>query len=123
MNKINLDLLFPHIKSEEALSVNNLYTETKVPFNTSILVQKKEHRRMKIKNCYKGVLNNCYRNIREANNIGKTDIIFSIPRVMVQNIHYNQSHCQIYIEKKLKELKIDTLRLNDYQLFITWVTI
>lgn len=124
MNNIDLDLLIPINEKNGKLNVISLFdTERARKPDINKLIKTREMKKINLKNCYKNILRTTYKAINEATNFGKTDVIYKIPHVQVKNKLYNPIDCLLYVEKKLRSMKFETLKLNNYSLFITWFNI
>ena len=64
--------------------------------------------------------NQCCYKIKEADNIGLTDIMFELPDIILENSSFKHKDAIEYISKNLREQNIDTLILKENKLFITW---
>lgn len=126
MNKINIDLLVPDysIDKDNLLDVESM-AEVDYQGKPSVnkIIQSREIDKKKLKNCYKNILKSCFKEINEANSLKRTDIIYKIPHISLNNINYRTEECLTYIEKKLRSLNFDTLRIKNNSLFITWFDI
>ena len=72
---------------------------------------------------YKKIYNICLNKIDTANSMRKTDIIFEIPRLIFRCPEYDPFECLNYLEKKLRNLDMDTLRMSGLFIFISWQNI
>ena len=123
MSKLSLDTLFPE-SSNDALNVTTLYESNFVEKpDINKLIKTKQIKKNKLKNCYKNILKNVYKMINDANNSNRSEIIYQVPQFGLNNDKYDPKYCMSYIEKKLRGMNFDLLRLSKLSLFITWYNI
>jgi hypothetical protein len=121
LGNINLELLALTNATDNGLDTIQLFEtiDIKNP-NIKQLAIMKKIKKNKLKNCYKQILGTVFKTITTTSHAGQTDIIFKIPHVSIKNNSYNPIECRLYIEKKLRKLKFDTLKIKPNSLFITW---
>jgi hypothetical protein len=132
MDHINIGNLFSNgsrVDNYIPLDVNSLYNtqknleEQNLDFNINKLINVREERRQEVINKYRKVFRICLKKINEANRLNTTDMIFEIPQAIFGCSEYSQFECINYIEKKLRNLYLDTLPLSKKSLFISWKNI
>lgn len=132
MDKISIDTLFPSKSGKR--KYNNVNTESLFPnesrLNTSLpyidsneLIEERKTKEHMIKNIYKKMLTHCINKIKTANSLDFTDIIYEVPIMVYMYPKYNSIDCLEYIEKKLRKSDIDTLILNQNNIFVTWLNV
>ena len=90
-------------------------------FNSDVLLKNIKKRRINIRNTYVNCYNLCCEKIKEADNIGLTDIIFELPTAMfISNVDCKDIEILKYIDDNLKKQKLNTYIINNRKLFITW---
>jgi len=90
-------------------------------FNSDILLNKIRKRRNEDRNTMVRSYNLCCDKIKEANDIGLTDLIFELPEVAL----LTYTDCRDidiieYISKNLQKQQLNTYIINSKKLFITW---
>lgn len=126
MEKININNLFPSVVTDDPLDVHSLFNleeqknRKKMNFNLDKLVKLREERKNKVISQYEKVLGFCLNKITLANNMNMLEVIYEIPEVMFGSFEYNPVDCILYINEKLKDMKLDTLILDDFSLYISW---
>lgn len=128
MDKIGIDILCPEQynskNTKNKLDVNSLYQTTNSNyaenFSVDSLLEVKKKKKRLIKTKYKEIYNACLMKIEESNKFGKVDIIYMIPIAIYGCNDYNIEECVKYVEKNLRKLHMDTLRLEIDKLFISW---
>lgn len=90
-------------------------------FNSDILLKNIKKKRQDIRNMYVNCYNLCCEQIKEADSIGLTDIIFELPTAMfIGNNDCKDIDIIKYINENLMKQKLNTYILNTRKLFITW---
>lgn len=134
MERININNLFPSNRPHEdkfgSLDINTLFNFNKnknrdISLDNTVdqLIEYKKEQKRKAVVEYKKILNTCLFNIKKANKLDKTDIIFKIPLFIIGVKKYDPDECLKYIETKLREMYMDTLILNINSIFISWYNI
>jgi hypothetical protein len=103
------------ISSDKAVN-----SEPHKDFNSINLLDNIYERRIQKRNWLVSEFNRCCEQIKNANNLGLTDIFFSIPEIIVENSSYKHKDALEYISKNLREQKLDTYIVNNRTLFVTW---
>ena len=76
---------------------------------------------MNIRNTYVKCYNLCCEKIKEANDIGLTDIIFELPTAMfITNTDCSDVNIIKYIDINLRKEKLNTYIINNRKIFVTW---
>jgi hypothetical protein len=140
MDNINISNLFPASYNKnttnEPLNVRSLYNfnnkcslklneDTRKPVNFSIdsLINVRKEKQKKIHDKYKRITDTCLNNIKSANKIYQTDIIFNVPLTVLGCNEYDSLECLDYIEYKLRKLHMDTYIISKTTIFISWLHI
>ena len=134
MNNININNLFSNIKNtkgdkDNPLDIYSLFNteetneKNKVDFSIEKLKNVRKDKEKKILDNYKKIFHICLDKINDANKMNQSDIIFNVPVAIFRLPDYNSIECLQYIEKKLRELKIDTLIISNKSIFISWANI
>lgn len=89
-------------------------------FNSNVLMNTIKKKREKKMNFYKQMLRYCHQSINNANDILKTDILFSVPDNTTECLEYDSYECLKFISDKLKEDFIDSVIISNTSMFITW---
>lgn len=124
MDNINIESLF-HCKtrnSSRTLDVKAI-TQSHRPFDTDILIETREKKRKTLLNYYVKFHDTCLKKIEIANNLGKTDLLYTITESIPNCIEYKPKECIEYIKNKLDQDFFDTYVVDDKTLFITWLYI
>lgn len=129
MDKISLDNIFgTYTESEDnILDVKNIYEQRK-PKQKHILDINKikknmEYAKKLIADEYKKKYIICVNRINLANDMGKTNIIYSIYNEITMVRNFKCKDCVEYINKKLLKKKFNTCILSDTSLLISWKNI
>lgn len=130
MNKISIKTLVPEIKVgnsksnildiDSLITINNNYDDSIRKFNAEYLIKTNKENREKLLKIYNKYYANCIEKIKLFHNSGKQDLIYDIPDKILDNLDYIPKYCMDFIEKKLKENCIDTYRIDNKTIFITW---
>lgn len=123
MDKLNIENLF-HCKtrsqSAKTLDIEAI-TQKKKSFDIDVLIETREKKRENLLNCYVKFYENCLRKIEIANNLGKTDLLYSVSEFVPNCPEYKAEDCIEYIKKKLEKKLFDTCIVENKTLFITWI--
>jgi hypothetical protein len=65
--------------------------------------------------------NKCLENIETVNSLNRTQLYFDVPLELFDCIEYNPVDCIEYIENKLQEQYVDTLKISNSSLFVSWM--
>ena len=130
MDRININNLFVSSNiDKKPLDVYSLYNpkdnkiKNNIKFNVDKLLNVQDEQKKKVRDSYKKIYNICLNKIDTANSMRKTDIIFEIPRSIFRIPDYDPFKCVDYIENKLRDMDIDTLRVSNFFIFISWLNI
>lgn len=131
MERLNINNMFPEskIREDKPLDVRSLYYSTekrrskKVEFKVEDITKRWEEKRKKVVQQYKKVYNMCLNAIKNSNKMNKFDIVYEVPIAVYMCPDYSSVECLEYIEEKLKKLYLDTLIINHFSIFISWVNI
>lgn len=125
MDKINIENLF-HCKtklvsnSSNILDVNSIVHNNK-SFNINDLIETREKKRILLLNNYIKYYDKCLKKIEIANNLDKTDLLYSVDEYILDCPEYKSIDCIKYIKNKLEQDFFDTYIINNNTLFITWL--
>lgn len=128
MDQISISNLFPSSSDFKPLDVYSLYNtkeqriQNQLNFNIERLVKLREERKNKIFVQYDKIFNACLNKINRANNLHKTEVLFDIPEGIYGHNDYNPLQCIEYIDKKLKDMCLDTLILKQ-SIYISWLNL
>ena len=90
-------------------------------FDSDVLLKNIKKKRMNIRNTYVNCYNLCCEKIKEANDIGLTDIIFELPTAMfITNTDCSDVNIIKYIDINLRKEKLNTYIINNRKIFVTW---
>jgi hypothetical protein len=90
-------------------------------FNSDDLLKNIKKKRMNIRNTYVNCYNLCCEKIKEADNLGLTDIIFELPISMfISNPDCKDREIINYIDNNLKKQRLNTYIIDNRKIFITW---
>lgn len=132
MDKISIDTLFPSKSGKRRynnINTKNLFPnesklDTSLPYlDPDELIEERKTREHKMKNLYRKMLAHCINKIKTANSMDLTDIVYEVPLSVYMYPKYKSIECLDYIEKKLRQLDIDTLILNKNNIFVSWIYI
>lgn len=128
--KMNIESLmpskYPNEYSNGKLDVNSisipklLNGEPQKNFNSNDLLKNIYEKRKKMRDWLVNTYNLCCQKIKDADDIGLTDIIFELPDLIMENSQYRHSDAINYIIKNLREEQIDILKINNKKIFISW---
>ena len=131
MDKININILVPndHVRDESysngTIDVNTLANmknsnDNAIHFNIDSLIKIRKEKREKLLVTYIKYYNRCVDKIKMLNNRNITDIFFEVPTNVPDCYGYKSIDCVEFISNKLKIFFMDTYKINNYTLFITW---
>ncbi len=127
MDRISINNIFNQQNNFQPLDANNIYdgmtSNNKIKFDIDRLITLRDERKKKIISHYEKLFNVCLNKISMANEMNKTEIIYDIPRTQYGHPGYNKYDCLEYIEKKIREIKLDVLILDDLKLYISWLNL
>lgn len=89
-------------------------------FDSTKLLNSINDRRKKKRNWLVDMYNQCCVKIKDADDAGLTDIIFTLPEIIVENSSYKHIEAIEYVSKNLRDQKIDTYIIDNRNLFVTW---
>lgn len=89
-------------------------------FDSVKLLNSINDRRKKKRNWLVDMYNQCCAKIKDADDAGLTDIIFTLPEIIVENSSYKHIEAIEYVSKNLRDQKIDTYIIDNRSLFVTW---
>ena len=128
MDKISLKNLVPEVSISDSkkntLDINSLviiknsYEDTIKNFSPQYLIKSSKEKREQVLKIYNKYYGSCLEKIKLFHNSGKTDMIYSVPENISENII--PKYCMDFIEHKLKQHRLDTLRMTETTIFITW---
>ena len=119
MNKLSVSAIVSS-KCLREVDVANFMPKSKQQFSVDKLIKSKEIRKNKILSYYVNTYNICLGKITQADSIGHTDIVYDVPSVVFGYYDYNPFECRDYVENKLRSIGIDTYKLSQCSLFISW---
>jgi len=125
MDHINTDNLF-NSNSSGPININDLFNLDKSNNTESVvkhLIDNKKQQKVNAYLEYKKSFDMCLLTIKRASNMNKTDIFFKVPQLIVGCSFYNSLDCLYYIQNKLRNMNIDTLIINKFTIFISWINI
>jgi len=89
-------------------------------FDSVKLLDGIHERRIKKRNWLVDTYNQCCTKIKNADDSGITDIVFSLPEIIIEHSSYKHIEALEYISKNLREQKLDTYIIDNRNLFVTW---
>lgn len=110
-------------KNNKIFGIDNIILpneNTEKEFNVNELIKVRKQKRKKLLETYMKFYNQSLKDIETANSINKTDIFFKIPDSVYDCNEYKSVECIEFIQKKLCEKLIDTLKIDNNTLFISW---
>lgn len=130
MDKINVNILAPDSHNVQEnyhgiLDVNTLAsiksnTDINSNFNIDSLIKIRKEKREKLLETYIKFYNRCIEKIKLLNNRNITDIFYEVPTNVPDCYGYKPIDCIEFISNKLKIFYMDTYKINNNTLFITW---
>lgn len=128
MEKFNIENLF-YCKTlgndrSNALDVLSIAKQSSSKsFTVNNLIETRENTRKRILRKYMEMYEGCLKKIDIANNLKKTDLLYTVKESIPSFPEYNPNDCIDFIQSKLHECYMDTHKINRCTLFITWVYI
>jgi len=129
MENINIDIIYNtkgKRTSSGQLNVDTILNHKRKGIEHSFNIEKlinvhEKKRKMALKE-YEIQYQLCLKNIEEIGELGKKDLIYTVPCLTIYHCpNYTTTECIAYIEKRLRDMCFETLTLiNDESLFITW---
>jgi hypothetical protein len=116
INTLNIKTLFKKSNKYNHHVNTRLYNN----FDIDSLIETRKMMRITLLKSYSQILDICIQTINHNNNLGKTDTIVDLPLTILGCINYNVDECREYIINKLNMYKLDTLKINNNKLFISW---
>ena len=131
MENLSLNLLGKSNNNSNSNSNNefNLYSLSPVKKQISVqdkineMVENKKKKRELLLFEYDKLLTKCIDKIGIADNLGQTELCFDIPYAIKNLSIYKPIDCLNFIQNKLRELGIDTLKINSTSIVISWLYI
>jgi len=130
MNNISIKNLVPDVKIGDSrsnildidslMTINNTYEESIKNFSADYLIKTNKEKREKLLKIYNRFYAHCIEKIKLFHNAGKFDLIYDVPDKVTDNLDYIPKYCMDFIEFKLKENYMDTFRIDNKTIFITW---
>lgn len=129
--EMNIENLMPsnnhnYNRNKGVLTVDMISNGSKInvepdrDFDSLKLLNNINDRRKKKRNWLVDIYNQCCSKIRDADDGGLTDIIFTLPEIIVENSSYKHREAIEYVSKNLREQKLDTYIMDERNLFVTW---
>ena len=94
--------------------------EEKYNFDSKVLLNNIYERRKRLHKWMIKMFNLCCEKIKTADDLGLTDIVFEIPKVIVESSEFKHEQAIKYIDENLKKEFLDTYILSYRQIFISW---
>lgn len=131
MDKISINNLCPqaNIIEDKPLDISSLNNsierknKKKTELHVEDLTARWEEKKRKKFHEYKKIYNMCLSKIKQANKINRFDLLYEIPTVVYMCPQYDSVECLDYLQEKLKSLYLDTMIVNKYSIFISWMNI
>ena len=130
MDKISIKTLVPDTKVGNSksnildinslMTINNSYEDSIKNFNAEYLIKTNKEKREKLLALYNKYYAHCIEKIKLFHNSGKLDLIFDVPDKIPDNADYIPKYCMDFIETKLRQNYMDTYRIDNKTIFITW---
>jgi len=130
MDKLSIKNLVPEVKVGDSksnildiksmITINSSCEDSINNFNAEYLIKTSKEKREKLLKVYNKYYAHCIEKIKLFHNAGKVDLIYEIPHSITENIDYIPKYCMDYIEKKLNDNYMDTFRIDNRTVFITW---
>lgn len=128
MNKINIENIYRcktlSSNSNNPIDVRTIAKQTaSKSFQINHLIEKCENKRKTILKHYIDMYEKCIKKIDIANNLNKTDLLYTVKQYIPECPGYRSIDCVEYIRNKLHDNFLDTCRIDDCTIFITWLYI
>lgn len=130
MDKISIDLLTSKaINNDHNVTSLSVFSLSKNKENENYvtqidnLINTRKQKRKKLLSEYNKLFSRCVERIQIADTLNQTEICFQIPSAIINCNDYNSTECLEFIENKLRDLDIDTLKVTSNSIFITWIYI
>ena len=130
MNNISIKTLIPdanigNLKNNildinSLVTITNSYEDSVKNFNSDYLIKSSTEKREKLLKIYNKYYGMCITKIKLFHSTNKMDLIFDVPEKITENQDYICKYCMDFIENKLKQNNMDTFRINNRTIFITW---
>jgi hypothetical protein len=130
MDKLSIKNLVPEVKVGDSKSsildiksmvtINSSFEDSINNFNADYLIKTSKEKREKLLKIYNKYYANCIEKIKLFHNAGKVDLIYEVPHSIPESIDYIPKYCMDYIEKKITDNYMDTFRIDNRTIFITW---
>jgi len=127
----SVDMLFPMETNKSGtkgkqLDIDTLFRDTPlnkqpvISFTSDVLIDRIKKRRLNKLNCYLKMLQYCHERIKNADELGCTDIEFVVVETYPECRDYDPYECLEFISEKLRQDYFDTIIISDVSMFITW---
>jgi hypothetical protein len=130
MENISIESLCPNGKKPmnnkcEIFCVSNFVNidNEEKPFDAEKLIRVRKNKRKKLLDNYVKIYNKCLENIETVNSLSETHLYFEVPSELIECYGYNSNDCVEYIENKLRNQYIDTLKISKSTLYVSWLYI
>ena len=129
MSNINLNLITTSkkITKTDKLSIDSLTSNREKTdlMKVDNLIRTRKLRRHRILEEYNRLFNNLMDKIQLANSLNKTELIFDIPVNTIEGVTYKYdcNECVDFIQTKIKNLYIYTIRTSYNSIFVSWLYI
>ena len=130
MNNLSIKNLVPDVKIGDSKSsildinsltaINNSAEDSIRTFNADYLIKTSKDKREKLLQIYHRFYGHCIEKIKLFHNAGKFDLIYEVPDKVTDSYDCIAKYCMDFLEIKLKENYIDTYRIDNKTIFITW---
>lgn len=123
MDKLSLESLFKCTTNNNTTNVLDVRTITRnqKPFDVNVLLETRQKKREKLLIIYQKTYELCIKNIELANNLGKTDLIFTIRDFVSSCPEYKSINCINYIRDRLQKKLFNIYVVDNKTIFITWL--
>ena len=93
--------------------------------NTRInnMIQTRKEKRKNLLAEYNKLLSRCIDKICVADSLEQTEYCYDIPRYIAGCTDYKPSECLDFIQNKLRELDMDTYKINNTTIIVSWLYI
>jgi hypothetical protein len=120
MDKIDIEVITQQ-KVETDIDTDNIFVDpNNFIFKISDLIKVKEEKRNRLYQICRTYYIDCINLIKIKNKMGKTDIIYKIPVLKLNEPDYNCNDCIDFINDKMERNGFHTLKVNNFTLFISW---